>query len=64
MQKIQGVPRKMSSKCTLETITTKFSLSWYFQNVVCLYCAVNITEDIKNLVQISVLLNKTKMVEI
>ena len=34
------------------------------QNVVCILSAVNITWDIKNFVQISILLNKTKIVEI
>ena len=41
----------------LETITTKFSWSWHFQNVVCLFWAVNIIGDIMNFVQISILLN-------
>ena len=30
----------------------------------CLFCAVNITGDVKNFVQISIFLNKTKIVEI
>ena len=32
----------------LEVITTKLSESWYFQNVVCLFWAVNITGDTKS----------------
>ena len=44
----------------LETITTKFFESWYFQNVVCLFCVVNITGDMKNFVQSSTLSNRTK----
>ena len=35
-----------------ETITTKFAQSCRFQNVVCIFCAFNITGDIKNFVQI------------
>ena len=37
---------------------------WHFQKVVCVFCAFNITGDIKSLVQISILLNKSKLVEI
>ena len=50
---------------TWQNVTSpKFSYSWHFKNVVCLFCAVNITKDIKNFVQISTLLNKTETVEI
>ena len=57
--------RQPTSTCMiLKTTTTKFSSSWDFQNVVCLFCTVNITGDIKNFVQIAILLNKTKMVDI
>ena len=38
--------------------------SFYFQKVVCVFCAFNITGAIKSLVQISILLNKSKIVEI
>ena len=44
----------------LETITTKFTWSWHFQIVVCLFCA----GDIKNFVQILILFNKNNFVEI
>ena len=43
----------------LETITTKFSQSQHFQNVVCLF-VLSIPADIKNFVQISILLIKNK----
>ena len=48
----------------LETINTKSSYFWTFQNVVCLFCAVNFSGDIKSFVQILNLLNETKIVEI
>ena len=37
--------------------------TWHFQNVVCLFCNVNFTRDIKNFGQILILVNKTKIVE-
>ena len=48
----------------LETIITQVSKPRHFQKVVCVFCAFNITGDIKSLVQISILLNKSKIVEI
>ena len=54
-----------TSTCMIfKTTNTKFSSSGDFQNVVCLFCTVNITGNIKNFVQIAILLNKTKMVDI
>ena len=42
----------------------KILLSCCFQNVVCLFNAVNITGDIEIFVQISILLNKTEIFKI
>ena len=42
----------------------KILLFLVFKNVVCLFCAVNITGDIKNFVQTLNLLNETKIIEI
>ena len=48
----------------LKAIITIFSSPWHFQKVVYVFCTFNITGDIKCLVQISVLLNKSKILEI
>ena len=75
---LQGVPRYMTVSrrrlCIwIYSVVTYFNMydfkqlphnSPIFQNGVCLFCAFNITGDIKNFVQLSILLNKSKIVEI
>jgi len=71
---VQGVPRNMTEIYLWHLVLNLLShvwfwnnhhiLTWHFQNVVCISCAVNISGDIKNFAQISILLNKTKVVEI
>ena len=51
--------RQPTSTCMIfKRTTTKFSSSWDFQNVVCLFFTVNITGDIRNFVQIGWHLNE------
>ena len=58
-------PQPTFTYLNLETIIHKIlQVLKNFQNVVCLFCARLITGDIENFVQISILLNKTKIVEI
>ena len=55
---------KKSRSKILELIITKYPESWHFQNVVCIVCACNITQDLKNSVQLStiiVLFNKNEI---
>ena len=44
------------NRIILEFLITKYPLSWHFRNVVCLFCALNITGDITNFVKISTFL--------